>query len=134
MAKYSDVQRLQIILKYVNRIKEVKSLRTVSLETIQADFMLESVICLSLERIGEMCYKLSDEIKHQYTFVPWAQIAGMRHVLVHDYENIDLSIAVKIIDNNLLPLELYTKTILQILGAPEKYHDDSLSEKEVFKL
>lgn len=41
-----------------------------------------------VEIIGEATYKLTKEYRDAHPEVPWQLMAGMRHVLVHDYYNI----------------------------------------------
>jgi uncharacterized protein with HEPN domain len=55
----------------------------------KADFdanpLLQSHIYRHVQIIGEAVFKLSDPLKVANPDVTWTQIAGMRHVLVHDY-------------------------------------------------
>lgn len=49
-------------------------------------------IVRSLEVIGEAVKKLPPEICSKYPQVEWADIAGMRDVLIHNYFGVDLDI------------------------------------------
>lgn len=40
-----------------------------------------------LYNIGEHVYNLSDEFKKAHPEIPWIKIAGLRHRLVHHYED-----------------------------------------------
>ena len=44
------------------------------------------MITTPLYDIGEQVYGLSKDFKIQHPEVPWSNIAGLRHRLVHDYE------------------------------------------------
>lgn len=46
----------------------------------------------AVERVGEAASHVSQEARRVYGQVPWRRIIGMRHRLVHDYENLDLDI------------------------------------------
>jgi uncharacterized protein with HEPN domain len=50
-----------------------------------ADKFLQSHLLRHIQIIGEACWRITQSLKDQYPHVPWKQIAGMRHVLVHDY-------------------------------------------------
>ena len=50
-----------------------------------------------LYNIGEHSYYLSDEFKKAHDNIPWAKISGLRHRLVHDYEDTNWSIICNII-------------------------------------
>ena len=54
-------------------------------------------ITTPLYNIGEHAYNLSDEFKATYPEVAWAKISGLRHRLVHDYENTNWSLICTII-------------------------------------
>lgn len=43
----------------------------------------------NVEIVGEAAYMLSEDFKQDHTETPWKIVQGMRHVLVHDYANID---------------------------------------------
>ncbi|RXK88631.1 DUF86 domain-containing protein [Chlorobaculum sp. 24CR] len=40
--------------------------------------------------VGEATSKLSEEFSLEHSVLPWREIVGMRHRLVHDYFGIDL--------------------------------------------
>lgn len=46
----------------------------------------------NLEIIGEAVRWLPPEFKAQNPQIPWSQIAGMRHRIVHDYFGLDLDL------------------------------------------
>ena len=46
----------------------------------------------NLEIIGEAVKQLPAEFKAGHAGIPWAQIAGLRNRIVHDYAGIDLEI------------------------------------------
>jgi uncharacterized protein with HEPN domain len=39
--------------------------------------------------VGEAAWRLSPELKAAHPQVPWKQIEGMRHIMVHDYFRVD---------------------------------------------
>jgi uncharacterized protein with HEPN domain len=47
--------------------------------------LVRSHVLRNIQIIGEACWRMSQTLKDQHPQVPWRQIAGMRHVLVHDY-------------------------------------------------
>jgi uncharacterized protein with HEPN domain len=42
--------------------------------------------------VGEAAWRLSKAVKDAHPHVPWRQIEGMRHILVHDYFKVDWNI------------------------------------------
>jgi len=55
----------------------------------------------SLMAIGEAVKGLSDSLRNANPQRPWAQIAGMRDVLAHDYYVIDETLVLRTVDESL---------------------------------
>jgi uncharacterized protein with HEPN domain len=55
----------------------------------------------SLVAIGEAVKGLSDSLRNANPQIPWAQIAGMRDVLAHDYYVIDEAVVLRTVDESL---------------------------------
>ena len=53
---------------------------------------MKEVICFNLFQIGELANGLSEEFVKEYNGIPWKQIIGMRHRIVHGYDTINLDI------------------------------------------
>ncbi len=51
--------------------------------------------------IGEASKQLPDEFKARHPHLPWAQMAGMRNRIVHDYAGVDLEIIWEVISHSL---------------------------------
>jgi len=49
------------------------------------DRMLVLSLIKDIEISGEAAYQVSDEIRDRYSEIPWEDIIGMRHRLVHAY-------------------------------------------------
>jgi uncharacterized protein with HEPN domain len=82
----TDQMLLQDILDAIDeRILCTPSTR----EEFDADKFLRSHLLRQIQIIGEAAWRLSNTIKDQHPHVPWRQIAGMRHALVHDYFEVD---------------------------------------------
>lgn len=62
--------------------------------------------------IGEATKRLSQEFRSQHPTIPWKQIAGMRDVLSHDYDEIDLDEVWIVISQNLPQLLTYIQPLI----------------------
>jgi uncharacterized protein with HEPN domain len=78
----SDRLRLQDIL---DAIAVVRQYLPADQASFDRDPPLQSHVLRHLMIIGEASFKLSAELKQRYPAIPWKQIEGMRHILVHDY-------------------------------------------------
>lgn len=55
-----------------------------------ADPLLQDALIRNLEVIGEAAGRLSREFAAQHPSIPWRDIAGMRHRLIHGYLKVNL--------------------------------------------
>jgi len=71
---------------------------------LDTDRMLALSLVKEIEIIGEAASKVSDEVKRSTPHIPWADITGMRHRLIHAYFDIDLDVVWKTLQSDLPPL------------------------------
>ena len=58
----------------------------------QASRLHQNAVIRSLEVIGEAAGKLSPDFRSTHADIPWREITGLRHRLVHDYAGVRLDI------------------------------------------
>ncbi len=66
-------------------VEEVLDTTPPTREAFDADKLVRSHVLRHIQIIGEAAWLLSQAIKDRHPQVPWKPIAGIRHVLVHDY-------------------------------------------------
>jgi len=54
-------------------------------EDLLTDKMLLAAVSRQIEIIGEAASMLTLELRAQHPHVPWKQIVGMRHKIIHEY-------------------------------------------------
>lgn len=54
------------------------------------DIKCQSAVIRQFEIIGEATKRLPDAFKIRYPHIPWREMAGMRDILVHAYDHVDL--------------------------------------------
>ncbi len=81
-----DKGRLEHIIEYSENVEQM--IRNVSYEQFESDKILYFAVMKNVEVVGEAAYMLSKEFIIMHPEMPWPQIIGMRHVLVHGYATI----------------------------------------------
>lgn len=94
-----DRERLEHIKEAITRILDYSDSKTV--EELTADTLKYYGIVKNIEIIGEAAYKLTRAYCREHPETPWEFIAKMRHVLVHDYYQIDPETVLKVIQEDL---------------------------------
>ena len=54
-----------------------------------------------LIQVSENSLKLSDDFKNEFNEIPWVAVKGLRNRIVHDYGNVDYSIILDTIRNEI---------------------------------
>lgn len=90
------------------------------------DEMFQLALTHLIQTIGEAARHVSKEYQAAHPAIPWNNIVGMRHKVVHDYIRIDLTVVWQTATENIHPLI----TELESLLPPElwKYLEDDSSE------
>ena len=70
-----------------------------------ADDLRKDAVARNLEIIGEAVRQMPDAFKQSHANVPWAQIAGLRNRIVHDYFGLDWEIIWHVIERELPELK-----------------------------
>jgi len=110
----SDQERLLDILEAIEKILLYKP---ESRQSFDANELVQIWTVHYLQLIGEAADRLSADIRSSNPDVPWAQIIGMRHVLVHGYFEIDQDIVWNAVINNLPALKRQVEAMLRQLSS-----------------
>ena len=97
-----DRERLEHILEAIDRVLDYTEGKTK--EELQDDKMRFYGIVKNIEIIGEVAYKLTKAFRKEHAETPWDDIIKMRHILIHDYFQIDEEAVIYVIEDNLRSL------------------------------
>jgi uncharacterized protein with HEPN domain len=81
-------------------------------EDLSQDRVLTLALLKSIEIIGEAASKVGPDLRERYPGIPWMDIVGMRHRLVHGYFAVDLSRVCDTVADDLPPLIAQLERIL----------------------
>ena len=73
-------------------------------EQFEGSRLHQNAVIKAIEIIGEAAGRVSNETRATYTEIPWPEIIGMRHRLVHGYFEVDLRKVWDTVQNDLPPL------------------------------
>jgi uncharacterized protein with HEPN domain len=85
--------------------------------TWSTDERTQDAVVRNLEVIGEAVKRLPLELRAENPEVPWQDIAGLRDILIHEYEGIDFAIVWDIAINEVPPLH---RAVTSLLEAPSE--------------
>lgn len=74
--------------------------------------LIQNWIIHHLQILGEAAFKVSKDFQQMYPDIPWSNMTGMRHILVHNYFEINTSIVWSVVENELPVLKPKIQTIL----------------------
>lgn len=108
--KSKDRILIQKIIRYIEDVEKY----TEGMEAI--DFLDDkktiTACAFTVSQIGELAKDITEDTQNKYNDIPWKSIKGMRNRIVHDYENVDLSVLWGTIKNSLPSLKNELKKIL----------------------
>jgi len=95
-----DKKYLERIVNYSNRIS--RYLETVNdFDDFESNEEKVDAVLLNLEQIGETAKKLSKELKNNIPNIEWNKIIGLRNLISHEYEGVNLIIIYNIANKNI---------------------------------
>ena len=94
-------------------IEAIESYAVAGKDRFFQDRMIAKATLRELQELSESTQRLSVRCKEESQEIPWADIAGFRNVLVHDYLGVSLARVWEIVDRDLPVLK---KTVQRMLG------------------
>jgi uncharacterized protein with HEPN domain len=94
--------RIEDILQAIDRITQYT--KGMTWETFSADQRTLDAVIRNVEVIGEASRHVPEDIIARYPRIPWAEMRGMRNILIHEYFLVSVSILWQTATHNLPPL------------------------------
>lgn len=105
-----DPGRLSHMLEMALLLQQEREKHT--LESVRSDRVLFYGLSKMVEIIGEAAYMITKEYKSKNPQLPWRQMEGMRHILVHGYFSISVEVLWDVIENDIPELIPILKSLL----------------------
>jgi uncharacterized protein with HEPN domain len=92
--------------------KAVEALKGKTRAQYDQDEVLRLALAHLVQTIGEAASHVSDALQTKYPTIPWKNIVGMRHKVVHDYMYVDYDIVWDVVSLELPALILQLQKIV----------------------
>ena len=96
-------------------------------ESFLQDELTQDAVLRNFEVIGEAAKQLDDVYRANHPEIPWRAIAGLRDVLIHQYEEVDLAKVWAIVEKDLPGLR---QSIADLLPPLEQLERELAGEEE----
>ena len=87
-----DIFVINRMIKYCQDVDELMQRFHQDFATYKTDISFQYACNMCIIQIGELVYRLSEDIKESERDIPWNAIRAMRNLHAHDYERVDLEI------------------------------------------
>lgn len=102
--------RIRDILKAIDEIERFTC--GMNFDDFQSAEQTVKSVLYNIAIIGEAARHLPPEVTERYPEIPWIDVRGMRNVVIHEYFQVDLEIVWQAIQEDLTPLALSLRKLL----------------------
>jgi uncharacterized protein with HEPN domain len=106
----SDKERLLDMMEAIEKMEKYSSL---GYPAFLSEERNQIWVIHYLQVIGEAANYLSDDLTTKYSDIPWADIVGLRNLLVHQYFGIDLERVWETVEHDIPVLKSRVEEILK---------------------
>ncbi len=112
------VKNKQALLDIITAIQQILSyIKNIKKQDFQQDNEKQAAILYRIIIVGEATKRLSQEFRQNYPVIPWREMAGLRDVVIHDYDELDIDILWNVIQVNLPDILPKLQLIFHSLNA-----------------
>lgn len=108
----NERERLVDMLEAIDRIEKYAARGRAAFEQ---DELIQNWMINHIMIIGEACRALPEDFYARYSDIPWADMIGMRNILVHHYFGIDLDAVWSVVERDIPELKMNLLSILDDL-------------------
>ncbi|GAF90246.1 unnamed protein product [marine sediment metagenome] len=108
------------LAKILERIVRIEGFTPGGKKSFLADPLIQDAVIRNLEVIGEASRRVGAEYQAAYPETPWREMAGLRNILIHDYESVNLEKIWQVVEKELPSVKGALEKILPPLDQLER--------------
>ncbi|MCX6376301.1 MAG: DUF86 domain-containing protein [Armatimonadetes bacterium] len=93
------------LVHILEAIRKIRRYTAEGRDSFFAQEIIQDAVVRNLEIVGEATKRIPPEVRFRYPGIPWKEMAGLRDVLIHHYEGINLARAWNVVERDLAPVE-----------------------------
>lgn len=90
-----------------------------TLDQYRAEELVSAAVERRIEIMGEAAKRVSMSLRDRYPDIPWRQMAGMRDLLIHAYDDVEYEVVYDAVTRVIPPLIPKIEAIMRALPDPE---------------
>lgn len=90
-----------------------------TLDQYRAEELVSAAVERRIEIMGEAAKRVSMSLRDRYPDIPWRQMAGMRDLLIHAYDDVECEVVYDAVTRVIPPLIPKIEAIMRALPDPE---------------
>jgi uncharacterized protein with HEPN domain len=101
------------LLDILEAIEQIEKYARRGKSAFESDELIQNWMVNHITIIGEACRGLPDDFQAAHADIPWADIIGMRNLLIHHYFGIDTDAVWSVIERDIPELKLNIQILLK---------------------
>ena len=114
MSRHDPIIKLRHMLDYAQRA--ILLMGAASREAFASSMMQQMAEERAVELVGEAACQVPKSVREALPAIPWADIIGMRHRLIHDYDGTNVD---KLYDTVVEDLPVLIRQLTEFLSRPD---------------
>ena len=108
------------LVHILDSIEKIEKYTAQGRDDFFAQEMAQDAVIRNMEIIGEAAKRIPLNIRDTHTDIPWHKMAGLRDILIHDYEGVNLARVWDVVEHDLAPVKLAIARMLPPLDQLER--------------
>ena len=108
------------LAQILERIIRIEDFTSMGKQSFLENPLIQDAVIRNLEVIGEASRRVGAEYRIAHPEIPWREMTGLRNILIHDYESVNLEKIWQVIEKELPSVKITLETILPPLDQLER--------------